>query len=123
MDISLDYFLATDPAVNSQAMWQHFAQWAYQSLEAQISWHTGGFKRYFPYLRKENWFVHYAQKPFIENAMANLLKRVGRPDGTAMVLKSFEQHHDYLKEVYGQFFPQLADYVQLKAAALITNPI
>ena len=118
LDISLDYYLAGDPGMGSQKDWQAFAGWAYQQLEAQQSWHTGGFKRYFPYLKKENWFIHYAERPFIENAMANLLKRAGRSDQTVQVLKSFKQHNTYLETVYRQFFPELLAFVQLKAREL-----
>lgn len=119
MDITMDYFLANDPLIKSAAEWHSFATWAYKSLAEGRSWHVGGFRRYFPYLQHENWFVHYGELSFIENAMANLLKRVGLTDKQSAVLTAFEQQLPYLEKIYQAFFPQLQAYALRKAAELL----
>lgn len=122
-DITMDYFLANDPSIYNASGWREFANWAYQSLMAGSSWHVGGFRRYFPYLQREDWFVRYRELPFIENSMANLLKRVGLSDKTQQVLTAFETHQSDLSGTYRAFFPQLERYAAQKANALMTIPL
>lgn len=119
MDITLDYFLANDPGVYSADQWQSFASWAYHSLRAQSSWHVGGFRRYFPYLQKENWFIHYGEPEFIKNALSNLLKRVGLADRQSAVIAAFEQNTAYISDIYQSFFPALQAYCDQKATELL----
>lgn len=119
LDITLDYFLANDPAIYSKSEWQNFASWAYKSLDAQSSWHTGGMRRYFPYLKKENWFIHYAELPFIENTMRHLLTRVGRPAASRAVILAFKENLDDLSQIYQVFFPELAAYATSQTALLL----
>jgi len=123
LDISLDYFLARDTKIHTKEQWQQFAQWAYQALQAQHSWHVGGFKRYFPFLQKENWFIHYGERPFTENAMAHLLRRVGQPAQIIQVLTSFEQNEDYLQQIYQKFFAELSVFVQHQAKVLASTSL
>jgi len=119
MDITLDYFLANDSSIYTRQQWQAFAHWAYQSLESQRSWHTGGMRSFFPVMKKENWFIHYAELPFIENAMRHLLIRVGRPAAFSAAGPAFRHHLDYLSGVYQSFFPQLEAYAKSRAAQLL----
>lgn len=121
MDITLDYFLAGDPTVNTPQQWQSFANWAYTSLAAASSWHVGGFRRYFPYLREENWLVRYQERSFIENAMAGLLKRVGLSDKSSQVINSFQDNLSDLAKVYQGFFPALKAYSDQKARTLMNQ--
>ena len=119
IDISMDYFLANDPLILSAVQWQAFAHWAYQQLAIGESWHIGGFKRYFPYLVRENWFIHYAELPFIEQSMRNLLKRVGKAAIYPEVKSLFESNNKMLAETYNAFFPLLNQYVSEKLPLLI----
>jgi len=119
MDITLDYFLANDAAIYTINEWLYFACWAYDSLEKQRSWHTGGMRRYFPYLKRENWFIHYGELPFIENAMHQLLTRVNRPAASHEVILALNENLDYLSQVYQVFFPELKAYAASQAAQLL----
>ena len=120
-DISMDYFLARDPAIHTYTEWQNFAQWAYQQLQYESSWHSGGFKRYFPYLKSENWFIKYRDTDFIKGSMTNLLKRTRQQEKTPFVLSAFDQHQQILKESYQAFFPLLQAYVSRMVAQLTLN--
>ena len=110
IDITLDYFLANDPTVKTPEQWQTFASWAYEVLQDAAGWHVGGFRKYFPYLQNENWFIHYGEVPFIQNTLTNLLKRAGIRDAAPQILQAFTAHQQELSQVYQQFFPQLAQY-------------
>lgn len=122
LDITLDYFLANDKAKTQALPWEDFAAWAYDAMDQQKDWHTGGFKRYFPYLKRENWFVQYADDQFIEEAMANLLKRVGHQAAIAPVIRTFRSNREVLSEGYRHFFPELEKYVLQRADELFNQP-
>ena len=118
VDISMDYFLARDPAIHSLKEWQEFAQLSYQQLKAQQSWFVGGFKRYYPYLEKENWLLHYRDTAFIDQSMRNLLKRVGLGSKAEEVKQIFDNHKPHLEKTYQAFFPALENYVQKELPVL-----
>lgn len=119
LDITLDFFLARDTSIKSARQWQAFAQWAYRCLSAESSWHVGGFRRYFPYMEKQNWLIHYGELPFIENAMGNLLIRVGKAEKKAAVLSAFQAAQPYLDTIYQAFFPALSQYARQQANTLL----
>jgi acyl carrier protein phosphodiesterase len=110
LDISFDYFLATDATNEPTEGWQGFADSCYICINEHRHELPADFLRLFSYMRKENWLYNYRYKWLIEKSFVRLARRAKYLRNNAKVFIDFEANLELLKAGYDEFFPLLKEH-------------
>lgn len=112
VDVVFDYFLANDEGIKSEAEWQHFTANTYAVLNRHQEHLPENFQRILPNMVKDNWLYNYRYEWGIEFSIMNVLNKAKYLDHTYPVFSAFQEHKDFLKSCYEDFFTELHAHSQ-----------
>lgn len=110
VDIIYDHFLANDPYEFEEGALSDFAQKTYVQLELHEKWFPEKSKRFFFYMRMQNWLLNYRSTQGIHNSFEGLCRRAKYIDDPEPVFEAFIKHYEELKIAYEYFFPHVKTF-------------
>lgn len=111
VDVVFDHFLALDTtAFANDGELEIFTQNIYNSLESSQSYFPVQFERMFPYMKSQNWLLHYRTREGIRKALGGVAYRAKYLDESQIAFEIFQHNYDELKDCYYQFFPELKQF-------------
>jgi acyl carrier protein phosphodiesterase len=110
VDIIYDHFLANDSYEFEDGSLAIFTQNTYVQLASYEEWLPEKFKKFFFYMREQNWLLHYQSTQGIYNSFQGLCRRAKYIDDPEPVFKAFIEHYEELKMNYELFFPHVKTF-------------
>jgi acyl carrier protein phosphodiesterase len=110
VDIIYDHFLATDSYEFEEGTLNSFAMNTYKQLESYQNWLPEKSKRFFYYMRMQNWLYQYQFTEGILHSFQGLCRRAKYIDNPEFVFEAFLKNYDALKMAYELFFPHLKTF-------------
>lgn len=107
LDITFDHFLALDSEVEPSEGWLLFTEHCYREIERHMPQLPDDFRRFFAYMKKENWLYNYRYKWMMKTTFERLARRAKFLDNDADIFSDFNTHYELLREGYEQFFLDL----------------
>ncbi len=112
LDVTFDHFLAIDSVNEPPEGWQQFSAWCYRQIDESINDTPEIFRRLFSYMKKENWLYNYRHKWMMQRSFERLAHRAKFLPNSADIYSDFEQNYQQLQDGYGEFFPELKQFVE-----------
>ena len=111
LDLFFDHCLAANWADYSSEPLDRFTRRAYRALteEPQL---PGKLAVIAPHMAAHDWLGSYREFDVLERVLANMSRRLSRPDGLAGGLEELEQLYDLLLEDFRLFYPQLQQFAK-----------
>jgi acyl carrier protein phosphodiesterase len=110
MDIIYDHFLANDPYEFEEGVLAVFAQQTYLQLEDYEKLLPDQFRRFFFYMRTQDWLYHYKSTEGIHRSFQGLCRRAKYIDDPEPVFNAFLAQYEELKMIYEFFFPNVKTF-------------
>jgi acyl carrier protein phosphodiesterase len=111
MDIVYDHFLANDEKeFPDEKVLAVFTQKTYRQLMPYEPALPEKFRRFFYYMRLQDWLYNYRFTEGINNSFAGLVRRAAYIHDHQAALEVFEKHYLELKACYEIFFPALKHF-------------
>lgn len=112
LDVTFDHFLAIDSVNEPPEGWKQFSAWCYRQIDESINDTPEIFRRLFSYMKKENWLYNYRHKWMMQRSFERLAHRAKFLPNSADIYSDFEQNYQQLQDGYGEFFPELKQFVE-----------
>lgn len=110
VDIIYDHFLANDSYEFEEGMLAIFTQNTYVQLASYEEWLPEKFKKFFFYMREQNWLLHYQSTQGIFRSFQGLCRRAKYIDDPEPVFEAFIEYYEELKMSYEFFFPHVKTF-------------
>ena len=118
VDVSMDYFLATDFSQNSLQGWKNHSLKVYQVLNENLQYFPEAFKRMLEKMEYDDWLFNYRENRGIKFSMQNVLNKAKYLDKDIPVFQAFLYNKDVLQKCYDEFFPDLLAHAKAENALL-----
>ncbi|MEY8761886.1 ACP phosphodiesterase [Chryseobacterium tongliaoense] len=112
VDVSMDYFVATDFTLNSLQGWKDHSLKVYRVLNENSEWLPENFKKMLVKMEADDWLYNYREDWGIKFSMRNVLNKAKYLDPDIPVFELFLQNKEVLQKCYDQFFPDLLDHAK-----------
>ncbi len=110
-DVAYDYFLANDKnEFTSGESLKKFSTATYGILEDHFQVLPVNFRKFFPYMKAQDWLFNYREKWLIEKSFEGLERRAVFLNESGMAFKVFNDHIPEMQTCYDDFFPQLKNF-------------
>ncbi len=110
VDIIYDHFLANDSYEFEEDALGVFSHNTYTQLGTNENWFPEKFKRFFFYMRAQDWLLHYQSTQGIHNSFIGLCRRAKYIDDPEPVFAAFLKNYEELKMCYEFFFPHVKSF-------------
>lgn len=118
VDVSMDYFLATDFSLNSLQGWKNHSLHVYKVLNENLEYFPENFRRMLEKMEYDDWLFNYREDWGIKFSMQNVLNKAKYLDKDIPVFQAFLDHKDILQKCYDDFFPDLLAHAKAENALL-----
>lgn len=112
IDLIYDHFLAKNFDRYSKEPLVSFADRSYRIFEKYLSVMPERNRYMLPYMRKENWLLHYAEIEGIERSLTGMSRRIKNNPGIEHAHTEFRLHYEELQEDFEKYFPQLENHIR-----------
>lgn len=112
VDVSMDYFLATDPTLHSPQKWKDHSLKVYRVLNENKQWLPENFKRMLVKMEADDWLYNYREDWGIKFSIQNVLNKAKYLDKDIPVFDAFLKNKPLLQECYANFFPDLVAHTK-----------
>ncbi len=109
-DIVYDHFLANDAYEFEEGVLEEFALKTYAQLDLNEQWLPERSRKFFYYMRLQNWLLHYRSTEGIRNSFQGLCRRAKYISDPEPVFAAFMEHYEELKMAYEFFFPHVKTF-------------
>ena len=116
VDVLYDYVLANHWEEFGPRDLQSFADKTYETLSSHTHLMPERLHGVVPRMIADNWLVRYGTREGIAFTFSRLQRRVSKPEFLEGVLPSLDQNEKELTEEFRQFFPEIAEAVQVFCA-------
>jgi acyl carrier protein phosphodiesterase len=110
VDIIYDHFLANDSYEFEEGALSLFSQNTYTQLGTSEIWFPENFRRFFFYMRTQDWLLHYQSTEGIHNSFTGLCRRAKYINDPEPVFEAFLKNYEELKMCYEFFFPHVKSF-------------
>jgi acyl carrier protein phosphodiesterase len=110
VDIIYDHFLANDPYEFEEDSLSDFSRQAYLQLEDYENLMPEKFRRFFFFMRTQDWLYHYKSTEGIFRSFQGLCRRAKYIDNPEPVFSAFLAQYEELKMIYDFFFPNVKTF-------------
>lgn len=121
LDVVYDHFLANDETIFPGASLAGFTQRVYRQLEDYETIFPERFARMFPYMRSQDWLLHYRETAGIEKSFGGLARRAVYLHDPAPAFALFLRHRAGFQSVYNAFFPELRAFALSQFETLLNQ--
>ncbi len=111
LDLFFDHCLAANWADYSGEPLDQFTRRAYRALADEPAL-PGKLAVIAPHMAAHDWLGSYREFEVLGRVLANMGRRLSRPDGLAGGLEELEQLYDPLLEDFRHFYPQLQQFAK-----------
>lgn len=118
VDVSMDYFLATDFSQNSLQDWKQHSLRVYKVLNENIEYFPENFRRMLKKMEHDDWLFNYRENWGIKFSMQNVLNKAKYLDKNIPVFQAFLENKKALQKCYDNFFPDLLAHTKAENALL-----
>lgn len=118
VDVSMDYFLATDFSLNSLKGWKEHSLKVYRVLNENEQFLSENFKRMLAKMEQDDWLFNYREDWGIKFSIQNVLNKAKYLDKNIPVFQAFLDNKDVLQKCYNDFFPDLLAHAKAENALL-----
>ncbi|RYY55218.1 MAG: DUF479 domain-containing protein [Chitinophagaceae bacterium] len=112
VDISFDHFVATDNREFGPRSLFTFSQQVYSHLDRLTDMMPAGFAGMYPYMKKDNWLLGYAEPEGIYRSFRGLVQRSAYMTDSKPAAELFEKHFVELRACYEAFWPELKAFAR-----------
>lgn len=112
IDVSMDYFLATDLSIYSPKEWKEHSRKVYRVLNEHERFLSVNFRRMLIRMEHDDWLYNYRNDQGIKFSIQNVLNKAKYLDQDIPVFKAFLDNKDALQKCYDDFFPDLLAHVK-----------
>jgi len=119
MDILFDHFLANDQSLFSEISLEEFTQTVYRHLEDNSTHLPNRFLHVFTYMKTEDWLYNYKYAEGIRKSLHGLVRRATYISESDTAYRLFLDYHNYLKECFQDFFPDVKQFAKQKFEELV----
>nr|WP_314498952.1 ACP phosphodiesterase [uncultured Chryseobacterium sp.] len=112
IDVSMDYFLATDLSIYSPKEWKEHSRKVYRVLNEHERFLSVNFKRMLIRMEHDDWLYNYRNDQGIKFSIQNVLHKAKYLDQGIPVFQAFLDNKDVLQKCYDDFFPDLLAHVK-----------
>ncbi len=121
MDIYYDHFLASLWQNYSELPLDQFAAHCYQTLYDHYAILPERSQYILPFMKKQNWFVAYANMAGLQKVFDGMSKRIVHPTMMENSLTELQLHYSELQEEFQIFFPELTAFAKTRLEFLREN--
>lgn len=118
VDVSMDYFLATDFSLNSLKGWKDHSLRVYRVLNENEEFLSENFKRMLAKMEHDDWLFNYREDWGIQFSIQNVLNKAKYLNKDIPVFQAFLDNKDILQKCYDDFFPDLLAHAKAENALL-----
>lgn len=118
VDVSMDYFLATDFSLNSLKGWKEHSLRVYRVLNENEQFLSENFKKMLAKMEYDDWLYNYREDWGIKFSIQNVLNKAKYLDKDIPVFKAFLDNKEILQKCYDDFFPDLLAHAKAENALL-----
>ncbi|MFL9835398.1 acyl carrier protein phosphodiesterase [Chryseobacterium terrae] len=118
VDVSMDYFLATDFSLNSLKGWKEHSLKVYRVLNENQQFLSENFKKMLAKMEHDDWLYNYREDWGIKFSIQNVLNKAKYLDKDIPVFQVFLDNKDILQKCYDDFFPDLLAHAKAENALL-----
>ena len=118
VDVSMDYFLATDFSLNSLEGWKEHSLRVYRVLNENEQFLSENFKRMLAKMEYDDWLYNYREDWGIKFSIQNVLNKAKYLDKDIPVFQAFLDNKEILQKCYDDFFPDLLAHAKAENALL-----
>lgn len=120
VDVLLDYFLANDASIFTQASLKKFTEDCYDTLEAKLHLLPPRFVHMFTYMKMENWLYNYRATEGIEKSLRGMSRRAAYMPESQLAFDLFLKHNAQLQACYQQFLPAVKQMAKASMHQLLS---
>ncbi|WP_312090604.1 ACP phosphodiesterase [Chryseobacterium sp.] len=118
VDVSMDYFLATDFKLNSLNGWKKHSLNVYRVLNENLHYFPETFKRMLTKMEQDDWLFNYREDWGIKFSIQNVLNKAKYLEKDIPVFEAFLDNKNILQNCYNEFFPDLLAHAKAENALL-----
>lgn len=118
VDVSMDYFLATDFSLNSLKGWKEHSLRVYRVLNENEQFLSENFKKMLAKMEYDDWLYNYREDWGIKFSIQNVLNKAKYLDKDIPVFQAFLDNKEILQKCYDDFFPDLLAHAKAENALL-----
>jgi len=118
VDVSMDYFLATDLSLHSLKGWKEHSLRVYRVLNENEQFLSNNFKKMLAKMEHDDWLYNYREDWGIKFSIQNVLNKAKYLDKDIPVFQAFLDNKDALQKCYDDFFPDLLAHAKAENALL-----
>ncbi len=116
IDILYDHFLAANFSDYSKVPLVPFAKEAYIFLQSRAHEFPPTVKRMFPYMKKHNWLVNYANREGLESVLNGMSRRAKFENRMGESVEMLYTHYALFEKEFKAFYPLLKQRVDQEMA-------
>ena len=118
VDVSMDYFLATDFKLHSLNGWKKHSLNIYRVLNENLHYFPETFKRMLTKMEQDDWLFNYREDWGIKFSIQNVLNKAKYLEKDIPVFEAFLDNKNILQNCYNEFFPDLLAHAKAENALL-----
>lgn len=118
VDVSMDYFLATDFRLNSLNGWKKHSLNVYRVLNENLHYFPETFKRMLTKMEQDDWLFNYREDWGIKFSIQNVLNKAKYLEKDIPVFEAFLDNKNILQNCYNEFFPDLLAHAKAENTLL-----
>ncbi|UOE38424.1 acyl carrier protein phosphodiesterase [Chryseobacterium oryzae] len=118
VDVSMDYFLATDFKLHSLNGWKKHSLNVYRVLNENLHYFPETFKRMLTKMEQDDWLFNYREDWGIKFSIQNVLNKAKYLEKDIPVFEAFLDNKNILQNCYNEFFPDLLAHAKVENALL-----
>ncbi|MFM7837990.1 MAG: ACP phosphodiesterase [Chitinophagaceae bacterium] len=120
-DIIYDHFLAIDPKIFPASSLTQYTDWVYQQLDNMQDSFPQPFAQMYPYMKRDNWLLHYKDPKGIARSFQGLVRRAKYLTESEKAWELFLKHYPTLQQLYDDFFPSVESFARQLHLELLAN--
>lgn len=122
VDVVLDYFLANDKLIfNNNFTLINFVNNTYALLDKYQTQFPHKFANMYPYMKSQNWLLHYGTDEGMQKSFNGLQKRAKYIIEIDSAFELFLTHKSQIALAYQAFFPELKSFANSKVNELLKH--
>lgn len=118
VDVSMDFFLATDFKLHSLNGWKKHSLNVYRVLNENLHYFPETFKRMLTKMEQDDWLFNYREDWGIKFSIQNVLNKAKYLEKDIPVFEAFLDNKNILQNCYNEFFPDLLAHAKAENALL-----
>jgi acyl carrier protein phosphodiesterase len=119
VDVVYDHYLANDDTEFGESSLSNFSGSVYSVLDRYHDLLPQQFAVMFPYMKSQNWLLHYMTREGTRSSLAGLVRRAAYLSDSDTAFHLFEEHYQPLQHHYRQFWTDMKPFARTQFETLM----